>query len=156
MKERILNTINLIEYVSRPMKKEDVLLLYRVNNVTPERTELYLDFVKSLFKLVTSTYLGDDIMDDKEIKKHFNWCWSKVLNNFRKEHIYFDDNVEMYSYFNSLFTEFFYQEEDKSESNINELMNFWVNSFKYEPVKTRSELETFFDLYKLFDKSIHV
>jgi|TARA_Y100000389_G_C17463096_1_gene523294 hypothetical protein len=156
MKERILNTINLIEYVSRPMKKEDVLLLYRVNNVTPERTELYLDFVKSLFKLVTSTYLGDDIMDDKEIKKHFNWCWSKVLNNFRKEHIYFDDNVEMYSYFNSLFTEFFYQEEDKSESNIKELMNFWVNSFKYEPIKTRSELETFFDLYKLFDKSIHV
>jgi hypothetical protein len=156
MEKRILNTINLIEYVSRPMKKEDVLLLYRVNNVTPERTELYLDFVKSLFKLVTSTYLGDDIMDDKEIKKHFNWCWSKVLNNFRKEHIYFDDNVEMYSYFNSLFTEFFYQEEDKSESNIKELMNFWVNSFKYEPIKTRSELETFFDLYKLFDKSIHV
>ena len=156
MEERILNTINLIEYVSRPMKKEDVLLLYRVNNVTPERTELYLDFVKSLFKLVTSTYLGDDIMDDKEIKKHFNWCWSKVLNNFRKEHIYFDDNVEMYSYFNSLFTEFFYQEEDKSENNIKELMNFWVNSFRYEPVKTRSELETFFDLYKLFDKSIHV
>lgn len=156
MEERILNTINLIEYVSRPMKKEDVLLLYRVNNVTPERTELYLDFVKSLFKLVTSTYLGDDVMDDKEIKKHFNWCWSKVLNNFRKEYIYFDDNVEMYSYFNSLFTEFFYQEEDKSESNIKELMNFWVNSFKYEPIKTRSELETFFDLYKLFDKSIHV
>ena len=156
MKERILNTINLIEYVSRPMKKEDVLLLYRINNVTPERTELYLDFVKSLFNLITSTYLGDDVMGDKEMKKHFNWCWTKVLSGFRKEHIYFDDNVEMYSYFNSLFTEFFYNEDDKSDDNIKELMEFWVDSFRYEPTKTKSELETFFDLYKLFDKSIHV
>ena len=81
MEERILNTINLIEYVSRPMKKEDVLLLYRVNNVTPERTELYLDFVKSLFKLVTSTYLGDDIMDDKEIKKHFKVGKNSWIND---------------------------------------------------------------------------
>ena len=30
------------------------------------------------------------------------------------------------------------------------------NKFKYKPIKTRSELETLFDLYKLFDKSIHV
>jgi hypothetical protein len=156
MGNKIRNTINLIEYISKPMKKEDVLLLYRVNNVTPEKTELYLDFVQSLFMLVTSTYLGDDVMDEKEERKHFNWCWNKVISSFKKERIYFEDNIEMYSYFSSLFTESFYQEEDKSDDNIQQLMDFWVNTFKYNPIKTRSELETFFDLYKLFDKSMHV
>jgi anaerobic ribonucleoside-triphosphate reductase len=149
-------TIDLIEFVSKPMKKEDVLILYRVNNVIPEKMELYLDFIQSLFNTVTSTYLGDDVMSKRDIKKHFGWCWNQVVTSFRKEHIYFEDNIEIYSYFSTLFTESFYEEEDKSEANINELMDFWSSTFKYIPIKTRSELETLFDLYKLFDKSIHV
>jgi hypothetical protein len=95
-------------------------------------------------------------MDEKEIKKHFNWCWNKVIDSFKKEHIYFEDSIEMYSYFSSLFTESFYEEEDKSDDNIKQLMEFWQTTFKYSLIKTRSELDTFFDLYKLFDKSIHV
>lgn len=138
------------------MKAEDVLLLYRVNNISPERTELYLDFIVSLFNTVISTYLGDDVMDEKEMKKHFNWCWNKTILSFKKENIYFDDNIEMYSYFSSLFNECFYEEEDKSDKTVNDLLMFWTDTFKYTPIKTRSELETFFDLYKLFDKSIHV
>jgi hypothetical protein len=149
-------TIDLIEFVSKPMKRDDVLLLYRVNNVTPEKTELYLDFIQALYNTVTSTYLGDDVMTSKDIKKHFNWCWNQVLKSFRKEHIYFEDNIEIYSYFHTLFTESFYEEEDKSEDNIRQLMNFWESTFTYSSKKTRSELETFFDVYKLFDKSIHV
>jgi hypothetical protein len=153
---KIKETINLIEFISKPMRKEDVLLLYRVNNIIPEKIELYLDFIKSLYDLVTSTYLGDDIMSGSDIKKHFNWCWNQVIQSFRREHIYFVDNIEMYTYFNSLFLESFYDEEDKSLENVGELMDFWSNTFQYNPIKTRSELEAFFDLYKLFDKSIHV
>jgi hypothetical protein len=138
------------------MKKEDVLVLYRLNNIIPEKTELYLDFIQALYNLVTSTYLGDDVMDENEVKKHFNWCWNKVIDSFKKEHIYFEDSIEMYSYFSSLFTESFYEEEDKSDDNIKQLMEFWQTTFKYSLIKTRSELDTFFDLYKLFDKSIHV
>ncbi len=149
-------TIDLIEFVSKPMKKEDVLILYRVNNVTPEKTELYLDFIQALYNIVTTTYLGDEVMGIRDIKKHFGWCWNKVVTSFRKEHIYFEDNIEIYSYFSSLFTESFYDEEDKSDGNIKPLMDFWSTTFRYTPIKTRSELETFFDLYKLFDKSIHV
>ena len=156
MKNKFRTTVDLIEFVSKPMRNEDVLLLYRVNNVIPERTELYLDFIQALYNTVTSTYLGDDIMTDKDIKKHFNWCWNEVLTSFRKEHIYFEDNIEIYSYFHSLFTESFYEEEDKSEKNIGALMEFWKSTFTYSSTKTRSELETLFDVYKLFDKSIHV
>lgn len=149
-------TVDLIEFVSKPMRNEDVLLLYRVNNVIPEKTELYLDFIQALYDTVTTTYLGDDVMSDKDIKKHFSWCWNQVLTSFRKEHIYFEDNIEIYSYFSLLFTESFYDEEDKSESNIKPLMDFWRTTFTYSSTKTRSGLEAFFDLYKLFDKSIHV
>lgn len=156
MRDKIRNTINLIEYISKPMRKEDVLVLYRLNNITPEKTELYLDFIQSLYNLVVSTYLGDDVMGEDEVKKHFSWCWNQIIGSFKKEHIYFEDNIEIYSYFNSLFTESFYNEEDKSDKNINLLMEFWSTTFRYTPIKTRSELDTFFDLYKLFDKSIHV
>jgi len=149
-------TINLIEFISKPMKKEDIYLLYRVNNVTPEKTELYMDFIRSIFNTVVSTYMGDDIMSTNDVKKHFGWCWNRVITSFRMEHIYFEDSVEMYSYFNSLFIESFYDEEDKSNEIIGELMEFWETSFTYSSTKTRSELETFFDLYKLFDKSVHV
>ncbi len=149
-------TIDLIEFVSKPMRRDDVLLLYRVNNVTQEKTELYLDFIKALYDTVTSTYLGDDVMSRKDIKKHFSWCWNQTLTSFRKEHIYFEDNIEIYSYFHTLFTESFYEEDDKSEENIGTLMDFWSTTFTYSSNKTRSELETFFDVYKLFDKSIHV
>ncbi len=138
------------------MKKEDVLILYRVNNVIPEKMELYLDFIQSLYDIVTTTYLGDDVMSVRDTKKHFGWCWNQVVTSFRKEHIYFEDNIEIYSYFSTLFKESFYEEDDKSDKNVGQLMEFWSSTFKYEPIKTRSELETLFDLYKLFDKSIHV
>ena len=138
------------------MKKEDVLLLYKINNIIPEKSELYLDFIESLYRLITTTYLGDELMDDESIKKHFNWCWSKTIESFRKEFIFFEDNIEIYSYFYSLFMESFYEEENKTEENIKELMDFWLSIFNYEPVKTRSDIESFFDLYKLFDKSFHV
>jgi hypothetical protein len=154
--KKIRNTMELIEFISKPMRKEDVLVLYRVNNVIPEKAELYLDFIQSLYDTIISTYLGDDVMDIKDTKKHFEWCWNKVITDFKKEHIYFEDNIEIYSYFSSLFTESFYEEEDKSEKNINQLMDFWSTTFSYTLNKTRSELESFFDLYKLFDKSIHV
>lgn len=156
MNNKIKKTIDLIEFVSKPMGTEDVLMLYRVNNVIPEKTELYLDFIWSLYNVVTTTYMGDDVMTKRDITKHFGWCWNQVVTSFRKEHIYFEDNIEIYSYFSFLFTESFYDEEDKSEKNIKPLIDFWSDAFSYKPLKTRSELETFFDLYKLFDKSIHV
>ena len=152
----IRKTMDLIEFVSKPMNEEDVLILYRVNNVIPEKAELYLDFIHTLYNKVTTTYLGDDVMSVRDTKKHFGWCWGQVSLSFRKEHIYFDDNIEIYSYFNSLFTESFYDEVDKSCGNIKPLIEFWTTTFSYTTKKSRSDLVTFFDLYKHFDKSVHV
>ncbi len=135
------------------MKKEDILLLYKINNVTPERSALYLDFTHSLYDLIVTTYLGDEVMNNDSIKQHFDWCWKKVIEAFQKEKIYFE-SVELYNYFFTLFLESFYTEVDKSEKNVNKLLEFWQDIFEYSVTKTLSELEAFIDLYKIFDRSL--
>jgi hypothetical protein len=145
--------IDFIEYISKPMNKEDISLMYKINNITPERTGLYLDFTQTIYQTITSTYLGDEVMDNKSIKEHFDWCWNKTVNSFKKEEIFFDSN-ELYNYFYTLFLESFYSENDKSDLNVNKLLEFWLDIFNFSKIKTRSELEAFIDLYKLFDKSL--
>jgi len=147
------HTIDFIEYISRPMEKDDILLMYRINNIIPERSNLYLDFTHSLFDLVTTTYLGDEIMSDNSIKEHFEWCWKKTVDSFKKEKITINSD-SLHSYFSVLFLESFYNEIDKSEKNVNKLLEFWQDIFTYSTTKTRSELEAFIDLYKIFDKSL--
>jgi len=148
-----IQQLDFIEYISKPMEKEDITLMFKINNVTPERSGLYLDFTHSLFEIVTTTYLGDEVMSDKSTKEHFDWCWNKTINSFKKEKVYFE-STELYSYFITLFIESFYNENDKSEENVNKLLDFWRDIFTYSTIKTRSELEAFLDLYKLFDKSL--
>jgi hypothetical protein len=154
--KKIQKAIDFIEYISKPMDIDDVKLMYRIHGVTPERTVLYLDFIHGLFDLVTSTYLGDDVMGDEDIENHFKWCWTKTLSGFKKERVYFLDDKELYSYFHSLFSESFYKEEDKSDENVNQLMSFWISVFDYNLMKTMSELEAFIDLYKIFNNSLYV
>lgn len=149
-----LHTIDFIEYISKPMKKDDILLMYRINNVIPERSALYLDFSHSLFDLIITTYMGDEIMDGKRVKEHFDWCWKKTVESFKKEKIYFE-STELYGYFFTLFLESFYSEPDKSEKNVNKILEFWQDIFKYSTSKTLSEIEAFIDLYKIFDKSLN-
>lgn len=148
------NVIDLIDFVYRPVEKEEVLYLYKINNVNQQRVELYLDFILSLYKTVTTTHLGDDTMGGEDNQKHFNWCWQKVLNSFKLEDITFKDNEEFNTYFNEVFLEFFYEVDDKSENNIKPFLDLYIHNFTYNSIKTKSELESFFDLYKIFDKSI--
>jgi len=154
--KKIQKAIDFIEYISKPMKKEELFLLYKINGIVNERAELYLDFLSGLFDLITTTYLGDDIYDTEDINKHFNWCWNKNIENFKKEKIYFLNNNELYDYFFVFYQESFYKEKDKTQPNINKLLNFWENIFKINEYKSMSEFESFLDLYKIFNKSLQV
>jgi hypothetical protein len=149
------HTMDFIEYISKPMNKEDITLMYRINNVIPERSYLYLDFAHSLFDIITKTYLGDEVMSEKSIKEHFDWCWKNTLKSFEKEKISFHGK-ELYNYFFTLFHESFYNDLDKSDENVCKILEFWVDIFTYSNIKTLSELEAFIDLYKIFDKSLSV
>ena len=52
--------------------------------------------------------------------------------------------------------ETFYKETDKSEKIVRNTLYFVFNSFNYKKIKTKSELDNFLDLYKIFNKSFNV
>ena len=49
---KILKTIDFIEYISKPMEKKDISLILKINNVSAEKSELMLDFIDSIFSKV--------------------------------------------------------------------------------------------------------
>jgi hypothetical protein len=153
---KILNTIDFIEYISKSMEKEDLLLLYKINNITQEKLELFSDFTYSLNELIITTYLGDDITNNNEKNNHFKWCWDKVISSFKEERIYFIEAIELQNYFKEFYKESFYEEEDKTKDSIYKIGLFWEDLFDYKEPKTMSEYETLLELYKIFNKSFMV
>jgi hypothetical protein len=152
--EKMSKAINFIEYISKTIDKNEMYYLYKVNGIKYEKVELYYDFIYGLFDLVVNTHMGDDHMTEEDDEKHFEWCWNKTVQNFKRERIYFDTTRELYNYFFTLMQESFYSEE-KTEENSNKLITFWQTCFDYKGPKTMSELEALIDIYKLFNKSLY-
>ena len=50
---------NFFNYITKNLDPEEVDIWFRVNNIIPEKMELYYDFSFSLFFLIKSTYLGN-------------------------------------------------------------------------------------------------
>jgi len=153
---RILNSIDFIEYISKPMEDRDILLLLKINGFTVERGNLLLDFVESFLQKIVKTYLGDDLMTTEDRRKHFDWCWESVLKDFSKENIFFNKKGNLYDYFLSFFNEIFYLEKNKGEKRFEKTLYFVINSFNYKRLRTKSEIDSFLDLYKIFNKSFEV
>ena len=153
---KILKSIDFLEYISRPMEKKEIELILKINGFVRERAILMLDFTESLSNRVTKTYLGDYLTSDEDKVKHFDWCWVSVINDFKKEFIYFDKKSSLYDYFFSLFLELFYKEANKEENNLEKTLFFIINTFNYIKIKTKSELDNFLDLYKIFNKNFNV
>lgn len=154
--KRLDKAKDFIEYISKKMERDDLHLLYRINNITKERIELFYDFVYSLNELVITTYLGDDITTKEDRDKHFKWCWEKVIDAFKKEGIYFITVTELYNYFITFFQESFYEEKIKTTRKANKLKSFWADLFSFSKVKTMSEYESLLELYKIFNRSFMV
>ena len=86
MESKRLQPEQFYKYITEPIEKEEMALWVKAYNIKSEKTELFFDFINSLFTLIRETYLGEDIMKKEEdIKGHFTWCWDKVVSNFKKE-----------------------------------------------------------------------
>ena len=143
------------------MDPEDVDLWFRVNNIIPEKMDLYYDFSFSLYYLILDTYLGDDkngetqiILSEEDNLKHFEWCWNKTVENFRKEEISFNKRGDHYDYFLSFFSEIFYnQKENRIKSSIG---TFFNDLFDRKKPFTKSDLDMISSIYKSLDKNMSV
>ena len=150
---------NFFNYISKPLLPEDVDVWFRVNNIIPEKLELYSDFIHSLNNLILNTYLGESEINETKIvltssddKNHFEWCWNRTIDNFKKESIIFNSKGEHFEYFESFFNETFYNQNDiKLKSSIKLFFNDLFNSNK---TFTKSDLDMITTIYKLLDKHI--
>lgn len=151
---------NFFNYITKPMSPEDVEVWFRVNNVIPEKLELYSDFSHSLNSLILQTYLGQNtisnetkiILSDKDNLNHFDWCWNKTIENFKKENINFHLKGGHYDYFESFFDEIFYhQKEEKVRLSVGE---FFTDLFNLEKTFTKSDLEMILMIYKVLNNSL--
>ena len=112
---------NFFNYISKPVHPDDVQVWLNINNIIPEKVDLYSDFTSSLYKLILNTYLGgDDKSNESNIKlteedntKHFDWCWKKTIENFTKENVKFYSKGEHYDHFKSFFDEVYYNQKDQ-------------------------------------------
>ena len=133
--------------------KHQIDIWHRTHNISREKLELFHDFLISLYELVDQTYLGPDVMiDDDDIKKHFDWCWDKILDNFSKEKILFKPRGNCYEYFWNFFLDAYYI--NNIENKPVKILNYINSLFDFKTIKTRSELDIIVEVYKLFDQNL--
>jgi hypothetical protein len=151
MKKNRLSDV--ITYVMKPVTSTQIDIWYKANNIIHEKTELFHDFVFSIFTLMHSTYMGDDVTEkDADKINHFNWCWNRTIDNFEKEKISFERIGTHYDFFWQFFSDAFYYEENKED--ISKIEQFFSSIFNLTTKKTKSELDMLGDMYKLLEKSI--
>jgi hypothetical protein len=151
---------NFFNYISKPVHPDDVQVWLNINNIIPEKVDLYSDFTSSLYKLILNTYLGEEEnsnesnikLTEEDNTKHFDWCWKKTIENFTKENIKFYSKGEHYDHFKSFFDEVYYnQKEQKVKDQIGV---FFEDLFDLKKPFTKSDIDMLTDLYKSLDKNL--
>jgi len=133
--------------------KEQIDIWYRAHNIIREKSELYYDFLSSLLDLIDETYLGSDVLiSDNDIINHFNWCFAKITNNFDQERIHFVVKSGHYEYLWALLYKGYYKSVNEEKHTI--LSKYFKELFTFNKVKTPLELETFIEIYKIFDQNL--
>jgi hypothetical protein len=150
-------TSELLNYIKTPMSRESITLLYTTHNIKYEKCELYGDFIQSLMLLIFDTYMGDEITSEIEQKNHFKWCWNKNIENFKKEGIGIA-STKLYSYFSSFMSEVYYPITKKEENKVahTNILKLWSYIFDYNNNKSKSDMDTFIEVYRLFEAGIQV
>ncbi len=147
------NQEKFLNYLSKPLSKESIMITYDAHGVSYDKCELYGDFILSLLRIIFDTYMGDDITDDNQKQHHFLWCWEENVNRFKLENFTID-NTMVKDYFNDFMDEFYYKSPKKfDESYELGCMKVWRDIFDYNKLKSKSELETFIEVYGLFEKT---
>lgn len=153
---------NFFNYISKPIPSDEVDVWLKMNNIIPEKMELFSDFSQSLYEIIKMTYLGESTnsvetkitLTKEDNKKHFEWCWNKTIENFKKEGLFFNLKGEHFDYFTIFFEDIFYNQ--KEEKIKNSVKTFFDELFDIKKPYTKSDLDMIGVLYKLLDKSLKI
>jgi hypothetical protein len=151
---------NFFNWMSKPIPNDEVTIWFNIHNMNIEKIELYGDIFKSLNHIIVDTYMGDSgehtetkISLSKEDKEsHFDWCWSKVVGDFKKENINIKEQGEHKDYFKSFFMDTFYTHTDKSVKES--IPTFIFEVFDINKPFSKSDLDILTELYKMLEKRV--
>jgi hypothetical protein len=147
------NEEDFMEFTTSENYKYQISIWCRAYNVSSEKTELFYDFLISLFNLVEETYLGPDVLSyENDQRGHFTWCWDKVVDSFSKEKIFFKPRGVHYEYFWNFFLEAYYfvhMDGDKIK-----IYDYFFKLFDLKYQKTRSELDMVIEIYKMLEQNL--
>jgi hypothetical protein len=148
---------NFFNWMTKPLPKEELIIWFNVHNMTYEKIELCGDFFKSLNQIIMDTYLGDSTSETKislsydDNLSHFEWCWNKVIENFKRENIIIKSDGEHKDYFQSFFMDTFY---NQTESSLKKSISKFLNEiFDVGITYSKSDLDLLTELYKLIEKN---
>lgn len=147
------NKEDFIDLSSPEKYRQQIEIWYRAYNISREKTELFHDFLISVYNLVDNTFLGSDVLkyeDDQKI--HFNWCWDKTVDNFNQERIFFKNRGNYHEYFWNFFLEAYYF--PKMDGTTVPIKDYFTKLFDFNYIKTRSELDMVMEIYKLLEQNL--
>jgi hypothetical protein len=152
---------NFFNWIAKPLPNDEVVIWFNVHNMIYEKIELYGDIFKSLNCVITDTYMGDSNGDSPETKivlspedkqSHFDWCWSKMVENFHKENIIITIDGEHKDYLKSFYMDTFYHQTQK---NVKDSVPVFLNEiFNISKPFSKSDLDMITEIYKMMEKNV--
>ena len=152
---------NFFNWIAKPLPNDEVVTWFNVHNMIYEKIELYGDIFKSLNCVITDTYMGDSNGDSPETKivlspedkqSHFDWCWSKMVENFHKENIIITIDGEHKDYLKSFYMDTFYHQTQK---NVKDSVPVFLNEiFNISKPFSKSDLDMITEIYKMMEKNV--
>jgi hypothetical protein len=152
---------NFFNWIAKPLPNDEVVIWFNVHNMIYEKIELYGDIFKSLNCVITDTYMGDSNGDSPETKivlspedkqSHFDWCWSKMVENFHKENIIITIDGEHKDYLKSFYMDTFYHQTQK---NVKDSVPVFLNEiFNMSKPFSKSDLDMITEIYKMMEKNV--
>lgn len=154
---RIYKAQQFLSYIKTPLSETSLNFLYTTNNVRFERCQLYSDFIQSLIHKIMDTYMGDSYTKPEQRVDHFKWCWDATFKDFAEEGIEFKHSIDLYDYFQHHFLDTFYMSDEKDDLYLikAKMINLWKYILSNTTNKTQSDVDTFLDVYKLFEKTLN-
>jgi len=127
--------------------------------IVKDRVEIYKDFTINLLYYIVDYYLDKKTLsNDVDIKNHYNWCFNKVCDEFKRENIEFIGNDKLKKYFYNFYYHQFYKREihaNSEEFTLFSYEKFWRNIFEIDKQKNKNVINTLIELYNIYDISIN-
>jgi hypothetical protein len=153
---------NFFNWITKPVPNDEVVIWFNMHNMIYEKIELYGDIFKSLNYVIADTYMGDSngnaietkiVLSQDDRNSHFDWCWNKTIENFKKEKIVITSNGEHKDYLKSFYMDTFYnQTEKKVKDSVSSFLN---DMFSISKPFSKSDLDMITEIYKMMEKNVN-